>query len=295
MGGRDERGDYLQSVGANTGNARLPALVSTFHYSNLETTMKIQNIKKAIVRMFKNIRWLMLVDHGASVDTIGEVIERLDARLIENEMHIDHLMNETHIDYLMNEAINDYDFDELIDDRIGAYDLSEVINDEIAANDFDFSEAIADAVGEYDYSDDIVAAIDHVDFEHHAREALDDHDLSEAISDAIDDHDFSHEIESALEDFDQSVWKHRALAKVKRSVLKSVMETMNSAKLRIELSDLSADDDELSEEQSSKATRAAAKMEKDFMDSLLDDEVSDPLMDVLALVTGEKKEIDITK
>ena len=88
--------------------------------------MKVHNIKKAIARMFRNLRWFLLVDHGESVDTIGQMLDRIDHLVLTHEDEIDALKMEIEelkqkleaVDDKICEALHAFDFDDKIEERI---------------------------------------------------------------------------------------------------------------------------------------------------------------------------------
>ena len=145
--------------------------------------MKVHNIKKAIARMFRNLRWFLLVDHGESVDTIGQMLDRIDHLVLTHEDEIDELKSKIEeleqkleaVDELVDEKLNDYDFDHL---------LSE------AVSDHDFSYEIGEAVTEHDFDDAIKDQVENFDFDDLLREFVREHDFSIEIGEAVAAHDF---------------------------------------------------------------------------------------------------------
>lgn len=133
--------------------------------------MKVQNIKKAITRIFKNIRWFMLVDHGESVDTVGQMLDRIDHLVLTHEDEIDALKMKIEeltqqleaVDELVDEKLNDYDFDHLMSEAISEHDFSYEIGEAVAEHDFD--DAIREEVAEFDFDDKIGEALEAFDFD----------------------------------------------------------------------------------------------------------------------------------
>jgi hypothetical protein len=133
--------------------------------------MKVQNIKKAIARIFKNIRWFMLVDHGESVDTVGQMLDRIDQLVLNHEDEIDELKMKIEelaqqleaVDELVDEKLNDYDFDHLMSEAISEHDFSYEIGEAVADHDFD--DAIREEVAEFDFDDKIGEALEAFDFD----------------------------------------------------------------------------------------------------------------------------------
>lgn len=133
--------------------------------------MKVQNIKKAIARIFKNIRWFMLVDHGESVDTVGQMLDRIDHLVLTHEdeidafkMKIEELTQQLEaVDELVDEKLNDYDFDHLMSEAISEHDFSYEIGEAVADHDFD--DAIREEVAEFDFDDKIGEALEAFDFD----------------------------------------------------------------------------------------------------------------------------------
>lgn len=133
--------------------------------------MKVQNIKKAIARIFKNIRWFMLVDHGESVDTIGQMLDRIDHLVLTHEDEIDALKMKIEeltqqleaVDELVDEKLNDYDFDHLMSEAISEHDFTYEIGEAVADHDFD--DAIREEVAEFDFDEKIGEALEAFDFD----------------------------------------------------------------------------------------------------------------------------------
>ena len=154
--------------------------------------MKVQNIKKAIARIFKNIRWFMLVDHGESVDTVGQMLDRIDHLVLTHEDDIDALKMKIEeltqqleaVDELVEQKLNDYDFDELMTDAIREHDFSYEIGEAVAEHDFD--DAIREQVEYFDFDDKIGEALDRYCFDDKLTNFMRENDMGGRIESQID-------------------------------------------------------------------------------------------------------------
>lgn len=141
--------------------------------------MKVQNIKKAIARILKNIRWFMLVDHGESVNTMGEMLDRIDHLVLDHEDEVRELKMKIEELTHQLEAV-----DELVDEKLHGYDFSHLFSEVIG--DHDFSYEIGEAVSEYDFDDAINEHVENFDIETKIDEALHSFDMGEAIESAVE-------------------------------------------------------------------------------------------------------------
>jgi len=154
--------------------------------------MKVQNIKKAIARIFKNIRWFMLVDHGESVDTVGQMLDRIDHLVLTHEDEIDALRMKIEeltqkleaVDELVDEKLNDVDFDHLMTEAISEHDFSDEINEAVAEHDFD--DAIREQFQYFDFDDKIGEALEAFDFDDKIESVMESNDMGGRIESQID-------------------------------------------------------------------------------------------------------------
>ena len=142
--------------------------------------MKVLNIKKAIARIFKNLRWFMLVDHGASVETMWQMLDRIDHLVLTHEDEIDDLKMKIQELTQQLEAV-----DELVDEKLSDYDFDHLMTEAISEHDFSYE--IGEAVNEYDFDTAIEEQLSYIDFDEKIGEALESFDFDDKIGEALEE------------------------------------------------------------------------------------------------------------